>query len=266
MFLTKFQVTVKCVFLTDIFNEETELGKALIKEENMYNDLHFQELQGGFDFGKRLLYHMMWALINYNFKYFLRMDDDYFLCVKRLLQEVPMPPQHLYHWGWVHCQANIVRPEESIILLSKDLLKIYVGQDPDEMYCHRWADQMIGIWKNELKLDSLFYNHDSRLHHHPPAQYINTFRTRSNICQDFIGVHGSYPLQMKTLWEHRGPDQYPANLTFGNYTAPCGLPNVMLWQNFDSEWIAEPKLCKTNPDWGGRHGTTYIGRQGEERR
>ena len=64
MFLTKFQVTVKCVFLTDIVNEETAVGKALIKEENMYNDLHFQELQGGFDFGKRFLYRMMWALNN----------------------------------------------------------------------------------------------------------------------------------------------------------------------------------------------------------
>ena len=54
-------MTVKWVFLTDIVNEETALGKALIEEENMYNDLHFQELQGGFDFGKRFLYRMMRA-------------------------------------------------------------------------------------------------------------------------------------------------------------------------------------------------------------
>ena len=194
------------------------------------------------------------------------MDDNYFLCVKRFLQEVPMPPQHLYHCGCVHCQANILRPEESITLLSKDLLRIYVGQNPNEMYCHCWADQIIEIWKNKLKLHSFFYNHDSRLHYHPPAQHINTFRKRSNICQDFIGVHGSYPLQMNTLWEHRGPSQYPANLTFRNYTAPCGLPNVMFWQNIDREWIAEPKLCKTKPHCGGKHGTTYIGRQGEKRR
>jgi len=259
---TSERVSIICVFLTDEKDKSTAVGKKLLAESDRYGDLRFQKLEGGFDFGKRFLYHMLWAMTNYKFKYFLRLDDDYFLCMKRFLHELPMPPPPLYHWGWVHCVQDIVRPEESIILLSKDLVELYLGQDPDTMQCHRWADQMLGVWKEELNISTLYYHHDIRLHHHPPAQYVEEFKTRRNICDDFIGVHGSYPIQMKVLWQHRGKEILKPHDTFANFSARCQLPNIMKYQNFFKEFFAEPKLCKSNPDWGGGHGSTYIGRQG----
>ncbi|XP_065659770.1 uncharacterized protein LOC101236165 isoform X1 [Hydra vulgaris] len=255
------RVSIKCMFLTDWKNLDTKLGKDLLFEANKYGDLYFQNLTGGYDFGMRFLYHMVWSMQNINFDYFLRLDDDYFVCMERFLDEVPMPPKKLYHWGWVHCSLNIVRPEESIILLSRDVIEIFLGQDPEKMLCNRWADQMIGIWNNELNLPKL-YHHDNRLHHHPPARDIKSFKSQENICTDYIGVHGSYPIQMRTLWKNKGPKNYNKNNSLENFSSFCMYDSVMDWKSFEPYWRVEPKLCKTNPNWGGPFGTTYIGREG----
>ena len=255
------QLTIRCVFLTDERNKTTQIGKDLVNEQAKYGDVFFQNLQGGHDFGKRFLYHMVWAMQNFKFDYFLRSDDDYFLCMRRFITEVPMPPKALYHWGWVHCIDNIVRPDESVVLLSKDLMEIFLGQDPDKILCSRWADQMIGVWNEVLKLPK-FYHHDVRLHHDPPAQFVEKFKTQKDICNTYIGLHGSYPVQMRILWQHRGENiSYPSGKSLADYAFNCPQNSVMIWKNFGLKWRAEPKLCKTDPDWGGTHGTTYTGRQ-----
>ena len=230
-------------------------------ESKKNGDLRFQNLEGGVDFGKRFLYHLVWTMTNYDFHYFVRMDDDYFMCMDRFIQEVPMPPRSYYHWGWVHCIPGIVRPEESLILLSRDIVETFIGQDPDKILCHKWADQMIGIWNKELNLKK-FYRHDHRLHHDPPAAHIQSFATETNICHKYLGVHGSYPEQQRVLWRHRGPSTYEPNKSFDDYSDFCEHPSEMDWRPFGGEWHGEPKLCKDNPVWEGPRGDTYKGREG----
>ena len=104
-----------------------ENSTSLIEEQSTYNDTEFQNLQGGVEFGKRFLYHMVWAMQNYEFDYFMRIDDDYFLCLKRFLYEIPLPMVKQYHWGYVHCIESLVRPEESIIMFSRDLVETFLG-------------------------------------------------------------------------------------------------------------------------------------------
>lgn len=257
---TNGKLSILCVFLTDQKDKKTEIGIRLLNEQSKNADLFFQKLEGGHDFGKRFLYHLIWAMQKIKFDYFMRIDDDYFFCMKRFINEVPMPPKSLYHWGWVHCIENIVRPEESIILLSRDIVENFVGQNPDKMKCHRWADQMLGVWNEDLELPK-FYHHDPRLHHDPPAQYVKKFKDEKNICEKYIGVHGAYPPQMRLFWKNRGNFVGKRGKTFDDYAAECHFPSVMKWNIFTPLWRAEPKLCKANPDWGGSHGTTYIGRQ-----
>ena len=237
-------------------------GIELFSEAENYRDVHFQNLTGGYDFGKRFLYHMVWAMQNFNFDYFVRVDDDYFLCMKRFLSEIPMPPKKLYHWGWVHCNKDEIRPDESIILLSRDLIETFLGQDPEKILCNRWADQMIGIWANNIYLPK-FYRHDVRLHHDPPAEFVEKFKSEKNICSKYIGVHGSYPTQMRTLWRHKGHNNYDANKTLDDYSYFCWYETFMNWKLFHGEWRTKPKLCSTNPSWGGSFGTAYLGRQGQ---
>ena len=251
------------MFLTDSKDQKSDTGIDLLSEARKYGDIHFQNLTGGYDFGMRFLYHMVWAMQNFDFDYFVRADDDYFLCMKRFLNEIPMPPKKLYHWGWVHCELDLVRPEESLILLSRDVIEIFLGQDPENILCHRWADQMIGIWVKNLHLATFHYRHDVRLHHDPPAAFLPNFKTEKSICTKYIGVHGSYPAQMRTLWNHRGPSNYDKSKTLDHYSFNCWYSSYMNWQLFYGEWKAKPKLCKADPSWGGPLGTTYVGRQGQ---
>ena len=244
-----FQVTIQCVFMTDSPDESTDIGKEVLKEKLKYEDVEFQNLQGGVEFGKRYLYHLVWAVQNFEFDYFLRMDDDYFLCLDRLINELPMPPQKMYHWGYVHCIKNIVRPEESIILFSRDLIEKFLQQNPLLIKGHPWADQMIATWVNELQLP-MIYNHDPRLHHTPILKHIENIPEEfNNVCNKYIGVHGSYPEHMKTLWDLREEYQELMNMNLNDYTEECNVPQVFLWEAFREFWRYAPKRLITSPIW-----------------
>ncbi|XP_012564874.2 uncharacterized protein LOC101237488 isoform X1 [Hydra vulgaris] len=255
------KLSVKCVFLTDWKDPKTD-GLHLLLESYKYGDIYFQNLTGGYDFGKRFLYHMAWAMQNFIFDYFLRTDDDYFLCIKKLLDEIPMPPKNLYHWGWVHCIKDMVRPDESIILLSKDLIEKFLYQDPQKMLCHRWGGQMIGIWINNLGINNFRYKHDTRLHHDPPAEHVPYFNNKTDICSSYIGIHGSYPSKMRSFWNSSNFNTFINNKTLDEHCVYCKYNQTINWKLFFGEWKAEPKLCKDNPNWGGMFGATYPGRQG----
>ena len=247
--------------MTDAVNSSTATGQIVENESRLFKDLFFQNLQGGAEFGKRFLYHLVFALTNYNFNYFIRMDDDYMLCIDRLINEIPMPPRKFYHWGYVHCQQDIVRPEESIILFSRDLIELFLGQNPRDMLCHKFADQMIALWRKLVPVKKL-YRHDLRLHHAPPASHIKELFNEDNLCSKFIGLHGTYEEQMRKFWKQRGPSDYPKNATLDDFSSHCKAAENFDWRNFDKLWKARPQLCINRPKWDGVKGETYIGRQG----
>ena len=235
--------------MTDSPDESTDVGKEVLKEKLKYKDVEFQNLRGGVEFGKRYLYHLLWAVQNFDFDYFLRMDDDYFLCLDRLIKELPMPPQKMYHWGYVHCIGYMVRPEESIILFSRDVVEKFLQQNPLLIKSHPWADQMIATWVRELQLPNI-YRHDPRLHHTPILlQVRNVSDVFKNGCSKYIGVHGSYPRHMKILWDLRGEYQEPANVDLNNYTRECNIPQVFVWEAFREFWRYEPKRLIASPVW-----------------
>ena len=234
--------------MTDLLSTSTEVGKNLLQEQRQYQDIEFQKLKGGVEFGKRYLYHLVWAIQNFDFNYFMRMDDDYFLCLDRLIGELPLPPRKLYHWGYVHCFPKIVRPEESIVMFSRDLVEMFLAQNPLTIKSHPWADQMIATWVSELHLPKI-YNHDPRLHHTPTLLHIkNITGVFHDVCNNYIGVHGSYPNYMKTLWGLRKSEKY-TNMTLNEHTTQCHLPQVFDWQGFSRYWSYKPKRFITNPVW-----------------
>ena len=250
--------------MTDKPDNTTTLGQAVLNEQQQHNDIEFQKLKGGVEFGRRFLYHMVWAMQNYDFDYFLRMDDDYFFCLERFLQELPLPMKKMYHWGFVHCVTNIVRPEESAILLSRDLFESFLSQDPKEIKGHPWADQMIATWVQEMNLQHI-YNHETRLHHHPPLTAIKNITDQfKNVCRKYIGVHGSYPEHMRLLSKLREGKEY-VGVSLDDYTVPCNKPQVFVWTTFTDAWRYAPKRLIENPVWDtfkqDHDSKVYKGRQ-----
>ena len=85
---------VVCRFFTDsLADMEPKVQSVLANESAKYGDLEFMPIPKGYNFGLRLLWLMEWSVERYDFDFFLRMDDDYFVCLKRLLFEVPFRPQ-----------------------------------------------------------------------------------------------------------------------------------------------------------------------------
>ena len=75
----------------------------LKQEQFLHRDLILGESPGGINFARRYLWMLQWANERYNFEYFLRVDDDYFICMDRLLLELPFRPKEKLYWGHVHC-------------------------------------------------------------------------------------------------------------------------------------------------------------------
>jgi len=259
------RVSIQCVFMTDSPDASTDIGKEVLKEKVKYKDVEFQNLRGGVEFGKRYLYHLVWAVQNFDFDYFMRMDDDYFICLDRLMNELPLPPLEMFHWGYVHCAKYVARPDESLMLFSRDLVEAFLSQDPLLIKGHPWADEMVATWVHELRLQKI-YNHEPRLHHMPMLLVImNVKDVFKNVCSKYIGVHGSYPKYMKILWGLREEYQEPRNVSLNKYTKECNVPHIFVWEDMPGLWRYEPKRFITNPVWDTRKQESgknyYVGRE-----
>jgi len=86
---------IRCVFITDGLIQDRVKRNLTSQERNRYKDVELQPLLGGREFGFRFLYHIKWAMAKFDFQYLLRIDDDYFLCLKRLLFELPTRPKKI---------------------------------------------------------------------------------------------------------------------------------------------------------------------------
>ena len=99
---------IPCLFFTDSqdMNGTKLPDKTLVplqQEQLLHKDLILTQSPGGINFARRYLWILNWAYVRYEFKYFLRIDDDYFVCMDRLLLELPHRPLTKLYWGHVHC-------------------------------------------------------------------------------------------------------------------------------------------------------------------
>ena len=81
-----------------------EVQRRLRNESRLHGDLIYAKSPPGQNFARRYLWMIKWARDHYDFKYLLRLDDDYFLCFRKLVNELEFhrPRQH-FTWGWLHC-------------------------------------------------------------------------------------------------------------------------------------------------------------------
>ena len=160
-----FQSYVECIFITDNLDPLHESYSQILREQDEFGDMRFQNLVDDFMFGLHYIYHLVYAILNYEFQYMLRTDGDYFTCLDRLLYELPSPVAPMFHWGYVHTSSpNFFRPDESIAIFSKDVISEYLFQSPNTLYCHAMASQQLSLWTVNLNISHLF-RHDSRLLH-----------------------------------------------------------------------------------------------------
>ena len=76
-----------------------------LNKESVDNNRDLVLLDGpsGRNFAVRLLNMMAWAAQHFDFDFFLRVDDDHYICLDRLLGELQHRPRERLYWGHVHC-------------------------------------------------------------------------------------------------------------------------------------------------------------------
>lgn len=226
-----------------------------MEETSLYGDIEFQPLLGGIEFGIRFLYHAKWASAKYDFQYFLRVDDDYFVCLKKLLNELPLRPKENLCWGNFHCQFNTSWIDESWMVFSRDVLSKFLTQDARTMLCHPHADQQIAIWLNNIS-DRVYF-HDDRLIHVVP----NSFDWQArDVCEKNMGVHRAFASRMLLLGKDSG-DGAKEVPPVANYSAHC-VYNTFDYNAFGPPYFYEPKPCVENVLWVTDH-RLWIGAEGK---
>ncbi len=70
-------------------------------------DILLAEAPGGVNFALQYLWMLEWVNKTYDFQYFLRLDDDYFVCFEKLMLELEVVrPRERFQWGWLHCDSG----------------------------------------------------------------------------------------------------------------------------------------------------------------
>jgi len=247
---------VKCVFITDGLIEDRVQRNLTIQERNRYKDIELQPLRGGREFGFRFLYQIKWAMAKFDFRYLLRIDDDYFLCLKRLLFELPMRPKEKLIWGYFHCKLRITWVDEGFMIISKDVIHKFLTQNESTMLCHPHADQQIGLWLKTISNKTFF--HDTRLHNHPPASFTRKFDNIKNVCDSYLGVHGAYVDKMRYLGLNAN-DSIKDVQPMPKFSSFCWTTRFD-HRAFGPRWRFDPRPCKDNPTWNVER-KMYVGRE-----
>ncbi|XP_057307514.1 uncharacterized protein LOC130645519 [Hydractinia symbiolongicarpus] len=253
---------LKCIFFTDGLVKDSD--KDELKNENrQYGDLFLQPISNGMHFGERLLYQLQWAILAYDFDYLVRIDDDHFLCLDVLLYELQHKvPKTNAIYGWIHCQRNLIRPDEGFVVFSEDVVYKFLSQPNDTMICHPVGDQQIALWIQNLKMKNIYY-HDARIHHDPPAARIPYLLNKTNVCHEYISLHGSYPKAMKIFWDNRGDrgvDVQKSSRRIQEFKNYCNFDQAFDFRLFQGKWRYNTMLCSSNST-GSTTDKIYKGRE-----
>ena len=249
--LAEFYFQIACKFFTDGLKVSKEEKQQLVVEKRIHKDIEFQPVVGGRTFGLRFLYHVMWASAKYNFSYFLRIDDDYFVCIERLFHELHHRPRKMLKWASYHCvYPDLIYADEAWTLFSYDVITRLLSQDPHQILCHPHADQQIPIWIDKVynKNETLIHFDDRRLHNYPPAKEIDTFNSATRVCDFFMGVHGSSPELMRRLWNNSN-DAAKEVTVLTDISQTCDKPNVFNISLMGAPYKFELRPCIENPQW-----------------
>jgi len=215
---------------------------------------------------------MEWYTKHYQFEYFLRIDDDYFLCMDRLLYELPFRPKLSLYWGWVHCRANTNRVDEGWMMLSRDIIDEALAKLNSTLPCHPFGDQAVALWVRDSKLKIKWFPDNERIVH-AAVVYNERKYIFPNFCGKYLAMHGSYQDQMLKYWilmtedNNNHQKKLPGNLKPRYHIPPvpdfysvCHSENAFDVNEFWPEYRFQPKLCKDKPEWSVTK-ERFIGRE-----
>ena len=184
-----------------------------------HGDMVPMNISMGMNFGHKLLWAMRWMSYHYSFDFFLRLDDDYFLCIERLLGDIECllksgAYQSPIYAGYRACRKDhkISYVDESYILFSSVIIdRVLAASD---LKCSGYGSLTAGAWVtaggpgnpegdvafvNDYRLDNWgsWWSDSGKM----PMFSKRDLSGHSHACELALGIHHTYPDDMYTLWE-----------------------------------------------------------------
>ncbi|XP_031568749.1 beta-1,3-galactosyltransferase 6-like [Actinia tenebrosa] len=252
---------VVCKFFLDSLNDMDQGMDKVIKDENAkYGDIEYMAVPRGVNFARRILWILEWAAKNYVFDFVLRVDDDMFVCLQRLILELPYRSEKRLYWGYVHCEKEgQVRVDEEFLLLSADLVHEFLDKK-DSLLCNPFGDISVSMWVNNV--DDVTYFNDKRIYHEAGLAKSSLVDDVS-LCHNYLALNSAYKKDTLLYWtkvqsESRTNFEIPKILPFEK---TCNLAKHVDWKSFAIGHRFEPVRCMRKPTWKSL-GKMYIGKQG----
>ncbi len=196
---------------------------------------------------------MTWATKNYQFDFFLRVDDDHFLCLDRLIGEIQYRPKNSLYWGFIHCYPKIVRVDEGWMMLTRDLVEEALSKLNSTLPCHPYGDQAVAVWMLDSNYNVTYFYDNDRIEHSATAYQESKFLS-PHMCEKYLSLHGSYPSTMRKYWNATQRNQ-PKVLQYQVLDIPrfeerCRHSNKIFDVNsFGPPYRHKLKPCRDLPTW-----------------
>ena len=254
-------------FFTDAMELKPRTKRELLDERKLHADLEFTPTRGGYWMSHRFLHALFWAFKRYKFKFFMRLDDDYFLCLNHLIDDLQYREREEFlYWGWLRCQPRMVAMDEGFVILSADLLQEIVQRN-NSLCCHPYGDQMIAMWLYRLETEGYnitYFADNNRILHRRKG-----FQPKLDFCSTMLGIHQAYPTQMRKYWNLTSPTWYKTNFEFQprkKYLQYCQFPRGWDWRLLWPLYRHDPKPCwEDNASWPALENfTIHQGREHED--
>ena len=235
-------------FFTDGIGIQKELMDKLKEEQAQFKDLEFLPTKKGYWLTHRYLFAMFWAYEHYDFLFYMKVDDDYFVCLNNLMNDLQYRKhERLLYWGYFRCERKMVIMDEGFLIISVDLAREFIKRN-NSLCCSPFGDQMIAMWINRLEhkgYDVTYFPDNSRLMHY--RKYLKN--EQSDMCRKILGVHQAYPKHMARYWNLTRHNWFSSKkdeflkVERKKYSKYCDLPKGWDWRVLNPFWRKEPKPC-----------------------
>ncbi|KAK3746548.1 hypothetical protein QZH41_005605 [Actinostola sp. cb2023] len=235
-------------FFTDGIGVDPKVLEALKKEQEEFKDLVIIPTKNGYWLTHRYLHAMFWGYKHYDFKYYLKADDDYFICLNNLMNDLQYRHKEKFlYWGHFGCERKMIAMDEGFVIISIDLAQEIIKRN-NSLCCSPFGGQMIAMWVNLLEhegYDVTYFPDNSRLMHY--RSYLK--KPSNDMCKRLLGIHQSYPKYMKLYWNMTKDSWYSLKkedfekVERKEYKDYCSLPKGWDWRVLGSFYRKEPKPC-----------------------
>ena len=138
----------------------------------------------------RFLFQIKWFRERYRFDYFLRIDDDGFLCLDSVMRDLEHAPTHHFFWGKYFCLQGKVVADENFMLFSQDLIEFFLSSALRINEKATFAAHF-GLWQHMMDLQVL--DDRGRIHAQQGwlkhAKYMQDGKNVKDFCQNHIWSH-----------------------------------------------------------------------------